>query len=204
MRRRRTADEITRLPEGSRPRSGQGTDRLRHLSEARHRSDHVLSLATETRPRQGRRRSPVPRAGARGRSAQEAGGRAAPGQADAPGHRKKKVVTPDQQRAAADYLSEQYGISQRRICRVMGRSRSVLRYRRSHRADEPALNREIKRLARRHPRFGYRLIHALLVRRGWTINLKRVRRLWIELGLKRPVRLRKAQETRPETGDQRQ
>ena len=93
------------------------------------------------------------------------------------------MVSPNQQRAAADYLGEHYRISQRRICRVLGRSRSILRYRRKHRADEPALNREIKRLARRHPRYGYRFIHALLVRRGWTINLKRVRRLWIELGL---------------------
>ena len=69
----------------------------------------------------------------------------------------KKVVTTDQQRAAADYLRERYGVSQRRICRVMGRSRSGLRYRRKHRSDEPALNREIKRLARRHPRYGQRL-----------------------------------------------
>jgi putative transposase len=110
------------------------------------------------------------------------------------------VVSPDQQRAAADYLGERYGISQRRICRVLGRSRSVLRYDRRHRADEPALNREIKRLARRHPRFGYRMVHALLVRRGWTINIKRVRRLWIELGLKRPVRLRKARKLGPKPG----
>ncbi len=34
------------VAEGSRPRSGQGTDRFRHLSQARHRSVHVLSLAT--------------------------------------------------------------------------------------------------------------------------------------------------------------
>jgi putative transposase len=101
------------------------------------------------------------------------------------------VVSPDQQRAAADYLGERYGVSQRRICGVMGRSRSTLRYRRTHPADEPALTKEIKRLARRHPRFGYRRIHAMLGRRGWTVNLKRVRRLWIELGLKRPMRLRK-------------
>jgi transposase InsO family protein len=110
------------------------------------------------------------------------------------------VVNADQQRTAADYLGETYEVSQRRISRVMGRSRSVLRYRRRHRADEPALNREIKRLARRHPRFGYRMIHALLVRRGWTINIKRVRRLWIELGLKRPVRLRKARKLGPKPG----
>ncbi len=63
----------------------------------------------------------------------------------------KKVVSPDQQRAAADYPSEQHKSSQRRIARVMGRSRSVLRYRRGRQVDEQPLSREIKRLARRHP-----------------------------------------------------
>ena len=110
------------------------------------------------------------------------------------------MVTPDQQRTAADYLDEKYGVSQRRISRVMGRSRSSLRYRRKRRADEPALNREIKRLARRHPRFGYRRIHAVLIRRGWSVNLKRVRRLWISLGLRRPVRLRKPRKLGPKPG----
>ncbi len=110
------------------------------------------------------------------------------------------MVSPDQQRAAADYVGEQYDISQRRIGRILGRSRSVLRYRRSRRSDEPSLNREIKRLARRHPRFGYRMIHALLLRRGWTINIKRVRRLWIEMGLKRPVRLQKTRKFGPKPG----
>lgn len=100
-------------------------------------------------------------------------------------------MTPDQQRTASAYLTEEYKISQRRACRVMGRSRSALRYRRSARPDEPPLIREIKRLARRHPRFGYRRIHAMLIRGGFTVNIKRVRRLWIELGLKRPVRLKK-------------
>jgi transposase InsO family protein len=44
------------------------------------------------------------------------------------------------------------------------------------------------------------MVHALLLRRGWTINVKRVRRLWIELGLKRPVRLRKARKLGPKPG----
>jgi transposase InsO family protein len=37
--------------------------------------------------------------------------------------------------------------------------------------------------------YGYRMIHALLLRRGPKINIKRVRRLWIEVGLKRPESL---------------
>lgn len=109
-------------------------------------------------------------------------------------------MSPNQQRAAADYLAEEYGLSQRRICRVMGRSRSTVRYRPKPAADEPKLIREIRRLARRHPRFGYRRIHALLVRQGWTVNIKRVRRLWIGLGLKRPVRLRPARKLGPKPG----
>ncbi len=74
------------------------------------------------------------------------------------------MVNSTQQRAAADYLLEEYDVSQRRICRVIGRSRSTVRYRRSPPADEPKLVREIKRLARRHPRYGYRMVHARLVR----------------------------------------
>jgi len=109
-------------------------------------------------------------------------------------------VSPNQQRAAADYLGERYKVSQRRISRVMGRSRSVLRYRRSRRTDEQPLSREIKRLARRHPRYGYRRVHALLVRGGWSVNLKRVRRLWIGLGLRRPLRLRKTRKLGPKPG----
>jgi putative transposase len=110
------------------------------------------------------------------------------------------VVTPNQQRAAADFLGEQFRVSQRRASRVMGRARSTLRYRPRRRVDEPALSREIKRLARRHPRYGYRRIHALLVRHGWSVNLKRVRRLWNELGLRRPLRLRKPRKLGPKPG----
>ena len=110
------------------------------------------------------------------------------------------MVSATQQRAAADYLREEYGASQRRICRVLGRSRSTLRYGRGSRADEAPLIREIKRLARRHPRYGYRRIHAVLNRRGWSLNIKRVRRLWNEMGLRRPLRLRKPRKLGPTPG----
>jgi transposase InsO family protein len=110
------------------------------------------------------------------------------------------VVTPNHQRAAADYLAEEYSLSQRQVCRLMGRSRSTIRYRPKVATDQPKLIREIKRLARRHPRFGYRRVHAMLIRQGWTLNIKRVHRLWGELGLKRPVRLRKARKLGPKRG----
>ena len=40
----------------------------------------------------------------------------------------------------------------------------------------------------------------MFVRSGWTVNVKRVRRLWIDLGLKRPVRLKKPRKLGPKPG----
>jgi len=38
-------------------------------------------------------------------------------------------------------------------------------------------------LAQKHPSYGYRLITAMLNREGWTVNAKRVYRLWRQAGL---------------------
>lgn len=46
-------------------------------------------------------------------------------------------------------------------------------------------------LVRRHPRYGYRRIWALLRREGWRVNRKRVHRLWRKQGLKVPRKQRK-------------
>lgn len=104
-------------------------------------------------------------------------------------------MTPNQVRAAADYLTEQYGVSQRRASKLLDRPRSTLRYQPQQPEQEKVLIKQIRRLARRHRRYGYKRIHALLVRDGWSINVKRVRRLWNELGL----RLRKPR-TKPKKG----
>jgi putative transposase len=110
------------------------------------------------------------------------------------------VVTATQQRAAADYLQATHAVSQRRASALLGRARSTLRYQRRRHPDADDLVRAIQRLARRHPRYGYRRIHARLVKQDWTVNLKRVRRLWNELGLRRPVRLRKPRKLGPKPG----
>jgi putative transposase len=110
------------------------------------------------------------------------------------------VVTPNQQRTAAAYLVENYGVSQRRVVRTLGCARSNLRYRARDRDAEQPLVVAIRRLARRHPRRGYRFVHALLARDGWSVNLKRVHRLWKALGLCRPVRRRKPSKLGPKPG----
>jgi putative transposase len=110
------------------------------------------------------------------------------------------VVTPTQQRAAAEYLCQEYDVSQRRVSAVLGRARSTLRYTPKERGTDQPLIRAIKRLARKHLRWGYRRIHVLLERQGWTVNLKRVHRLWRELGLRRKVRRRPQNKLGPKVG----
>ena len=46
-------------------------------------------------------------------------------------------------------------------------------------------------LVRKHPRFGYRRLWALLRREGWQVNRKRVHRLWRQQGLRVPRKRRK-------------
>ena len=54
--------------------------------------------------------------------------------------------------------------------------------------DEAALTAAIVALALQYGRYGYRRITALLRRDGWTINVKRVERIWRREGLKVPAR----------------
>ena len=88
-------------------------------------------------------------------------------------------------------LQSEFTVSQRRACAVVGQSRSSQRYQPKIADDEPKLIEEILDQVRQFPRCGYRMICAKLRQLGWTINPKRVYRLWKELGLKVPVKKRK-------------
>jgi putative transposase len=82
-------------------------------------------------------------------------------------------------------------VSERRACRVIGQPRSTQRYV-SHKMDKDGtLLNEILKLSEKNPRYGYRRVWALLRREGWTVNEKRVHRLWREEGLKVPQKQRK-------------
>lgn len=78
---------------------------------------------------------------------------------------------------------DRFGLSERRACRVVGQPRSTQR-RRSRPPGDGSLRRRLRKIARRHPRFGYRRAHALLCKEGWMINRKKVLRIWREEGLK--------------------
>jgi putative transposase len=80
-------------------------------------------------------------------------------------------------------------VSQRRACELLGISRRWLKY--SGVRKDDALVEELKELAVRHPRYGYRRLHALLRRKGRKLNLKRVRRLCVAHGLKLSRKVRR-------------
>jgi putative transposase len=84
-------------------------------------------------------------------------------------------------------LTERFGVSERRACKVVGQHRSTQRCRpRPRRPDDAKLRSRLRQIARRHPRWGWRTAHRVLLREGWNINKKRTRRIWREEGLRRP------------------
>jgi transposase InsO family protein len=62
-------------------------------------------------------------------------------------------------------------------CRAMGLARSSFYLTSQRRPESQAMDQEIKILSRKHPRYGYRRITALLGRAGREVNSKRVQRM---------------------------
>ena len=77
-------------------------------------------------------------------------------------------------------------VSERRACAVLRQHRSTQRKTPRGRADEAALTADITALAATYGRYGYRRITALLHQAGWSVNAKRVQRIWRREGLKVP------------------
>jgi putative transposase len=71
-------------------------------------------------------------------------------------------------------------------CAALGQHRSTQRKVPRGREDEERLTADIIELARQYGRYGYRKIAGLLRQAGWTINDKRVERIWRREGLKVP------------------
>lgn len=93
------------------------------------------------------------------------------------------------------WVIEAYQLSERRASRATGASLSSFRYK-SVRSPDTALRQRLKELARVRVSYGYQRLHVLLRREGWSVNRKRVLRLYREEGLAlrrtRPKRRRSA------------
>src|SRR5215471_3522880 len=88
--------------------------------------------------------------------------------------------------AALGYVLLNSASSERRACAALGQHRSTQRKIPRGREDEERLIADIIEFARQYGRYGYRKIAELLRQAGWTINDKRVERIWQREGLKVP------------------
>ena len=86
------------------------------------------------------------------------------------------------------HVIAELGVSERLACQVLGQHRSTQRKMPTPRDDEAALTADIIALAVQYGRYGYRRITAMLRRQGWSVNVKRVERIWRREGLKVPAR----------------
>lgn len=86
------------------------------------------------------------------------------------------------------HLVRKFKVSERRACQVVGQHRSSNRYVATAPDFEAKLVARMTALAEQHPRWGYRMVHGLLVEEGWTVNAKRIHRLWRQEGLQVPPR----------------
>ena len=102
-----------------------------------------------------------------------------------------------------NFLVTRFPVSQRRVCRLLEQPRSTQRLSPTVPSDfEQALRARLRELAKARTRFGYRRLHALLVREGFGVNHKRVQRLCRDEGLRVRVKKRKrarlGQSTNPQ------
>ena len=80
------------------------------------------------------------------------------------------------------WVREEFGVSERRACAVVGVWRSTLRY--ENKRTEPVEQiATMKTLAAKLPRYGYRRLQVVMVRQGWRVNRKRFYRLYRREGL---------------------
>ena len=103
-------------------------------------------------------------------------------------------MSPERKRRTVDEVRRRLGpekVSERRACKVLGQPRGTQRYAKRRPADEAKLLEEMRRIARKRPRFGSPRIHDALGKRGWSINHKRVERLWREEGMQVPKKQHK-------------
>ena len=74
---------------------------------------------------------------------------------------------------------------------MLGQPRSTQRYVKRRPADEGKLLGEMRRIARRRPRFGSPRIYRELRRLDWTVNHKRIERIWREEAMQVPQKQHK-------------
>ena len=103
------------------------------------------------------------------------------------------MVTSADRRQALCWLQREFGVSERRACATTGSVRSTQRYSSRRQSDEDFCAR-LRAIALERPRFGYRRVHAMLLREGFAVGARRTYNMYRQKGLavrrRRPKRVR--------------
>lgn len=91
-------------------------------------------------------------------------------------------MKPARKRKLVDEMRGEWDVSIRRACRVFLCDTATYHYK-SRRSGQAELELRIKEICQTRVRYGYRRVHVLLRRDGWSVNVKRVYRVYRELGL---------------------
>jgi len=83
-------------------------------------------------------------------------------------------VRPVRKRKLVAAVCGQWDVSVRRGCRLLEIDTSTYHYK-SRRPGQAGLEQRIKEICQTRVRYGYRRVHVLLRREGWTINQKKTR-----------------------------
>ena len=104
------------------------------------------------------------------------------------------MARPALKRPVVEYIRDHYGLPRRRACRLVGLHRSVFYYR-SVKNPQLELRGRMRELARTRVRYGYRRLHVLLKREGWSLGRNQAYRLYCEEGLQLRSKLPRRRKT---------
>jgi putative transposase len=93
------------------------------------------------------------------------------------------VVGVVQRREVVSFVQQEFGLSERRACKLLTQPRASHRYA-SRRRTSPRLLERLVAFAEKRRRFGYPRLHLLLRREGFHVSRKLVYRLYRDAGLK--------------------
>ena len=93
-----------------------------------------------------------------------------------------KALKPGRMRDLIRGMCSDWAVSIRQACGAIGFDRSTFHYQ-SRRTDQVAVAMRIREICETRVRYGYRRVHVLLDREGWGIDVKKVYRIYKELGM---------------------
>ena len=111
-------------------------------------------------------------------------GRGHAGQSDSKGYHLRKLLSSPKRKTEVYAAVEKFKVSERRACKLIGQNHTSQRYSKKQLPDKDEITKQIVELVRTYGRFDYRMITAMLRRRGYHINYQRVYRIWRTLGFK--------------------